>query len=127
MVKGPLSDKLEYAILEIVFRNPQADHQNYWGGWETEVRSLISDEYNQFDLLAAFKRLWNGGNGALRLTKPDNPTMRRHAIDYSGNDGDDTAFFFAGPFNAVATPAGRRYWAGIKVEKKSASMGFPRT
>ena len=123
MVKGPMADKLEYAILEIVFRNSQADHQNYWGGWETEVRALVSDYSNQFDLLAAFKWLWN--SGVLRLTKPDPPTMRRHAFDYSGDDVDDNAFFFTGPFNAIATPAGRRHWDGIKVEKKAASMGFP--
>ncbi len=124
MVKGPLSDRLEYAILEIVFGNSQADHQNYWGGWETEVRALMSDYSNQFDLLAAFKRLWNGGNGVLRLTKPDNATMRRHAFDFSGDDADDNAFFFTGPFNAVATPAGRSHWDGIKVEKKAATIGF---
>ena len=126
MVKGPMSDKLEYAILEIVFRTQQADHQNYWGGWETEVRALVPDYSNQFDLLAAFKRLWNGGSGVFRLTKPDNPTMRRHAFDYSGHDADDNAFFFTGNFNAQATLAGRSYWDGIKVEKKPTSIGFPK-
>ena len=125
MVKGPMADKLEYAILEIVFRNSQADHQNYWGGWETEVRAVVSDYSNQFDLLAAFKRLWNGGNGVLRLTKPGNATMRRHAYDYSGNDIDDNVFFFTGPFNASATPSGRSYWDGIRVEKKPPTIGFP--
>jgi hypothetical protein len=121
MVKGPLSDRLEYAILEIVFRQTKADHQNYWGGWETEVRALVPDYSDTQDLLAAFKRLWTGG--VLRLTKPDN--AGRHAHDYSGNNADDDIFFFTGGFNAVLTPAGRSYWDGIRVQKKSASIGFP--
>jgi len=84
----------------------------------------VSDYSNMFDLLAAFKRLWNGGNGVLRLTKPNNAS--RHAYDYSGNDADDSDFFFTGNFNAVATPAGRSYWDGIRVSKTRATIGFPK-
>lgn len=120
MVNGPLADKLEYAILEVVFRNSEANHQDSFGGWETQVQALVPDYSNQADLRDAFKRLWDGGD--LRLTKPD--TMRRHAFDYSGHETDDSGFFFTGPFNAKATATGRKYWDGIKIEKKKASIGF---
>jgi len=124
MIREPLSDRLEYAILEIVSRY-NADHQNYWGGWETSVRAIVPDYCQQSDLLGAFKRLWK--NRALYLTKPDNLTRKRHAFYYPGDPADDEKFFFDSSlgFNAKLN-VGRRYWDGIRVEKKTAIIGFPR-
>lgn len=125
MIKGPLADRLEYAILEVVFHS-NGDHQTYWGGWETQIRHLVSDYANQLDLLAAFKRLWQ--RGVLRLTKPHNPTMRHRAFGYSGRDADDHAFFFIGNFNAEATPEGRSYWDRPKeVKPNGTKFGFPQS
>jgi hypothetical protein len=125
MIKGPLSDRLEYAIFDTVSRASTADHQNDWSGWEASVKLLVPDYSQPPDLLAAFKRLWNGG--VLRLTKPDNPTRQRHALDYSGDPADDEKFFFdpSFGFNAVLTDAGRSYWDGVRGEKKSTAVGFP--
>jgi len=126
MIRGPLSDRLEYAILEIVSGASNADHQNYWGGWETSVRPLVRDYSDPKDLLGAFKRLRE--NGVLCLTKPDNLARKRHGFDYSGSPADDEKFFLDSSlgFNAVLTDAGRSYWNRIRVEKKSATIGFPR-
>jgi hypothetical protein len=123
MIKGPLPDRLEYAILKIVAASPYDYHQNHWGGWESEVGQQVLD-CTRTELLAPFKRLWNGGSGALRLTKPD--TTHRHALDYSGDEADEEAFFFTGQFNAVLTAPGRSYWGGLRLEKKKAAIGFNR-
>ena len=90
MVKGPLSDRLEYAVLEIVILNPsEATHQDHWGGWELSVRSRVP-AFATGDLLSAFRRLWR--KGVLRLSKPD--LLQRNAEEYSGDETDDDRFFF---------------------------------
>lgn len=123
MVKGPLADRLEYAILEIVFWNPsEATHQDHWSDWQTAVRKVVPEFRDAADLKSAFKRLWNWG--LLRLTKPDK--LRCHAYEYSGNEGDDEWFFFPGPFNASITDEGRSYWDGIRVDRPAGTIGFLR-
>jgi len=121
MIYGPLPDRLEYAILKIVAGSLDDHHQNDWDGWESEIGTLVPDG-TRSELLAAFQRLWNGGNGALDLTKPD--TVQSHGLNYSGDPADDEAFFFSGRFHAVLTPAGRSYWSRLRVEKKKAAIGF---
>jgi hypothetical protein len=98
---GQLSHRIEHAICEIVSRASSTDHQNDWSGWEASVKLFVPDYSQPRDLLAAFKRLWDGGHGVLILTKPDNPTVCRHAFAYAGGGSDDDEFFFSGPFNAV--------------------------
>lgn len=106
MAEGPLSERLEFAILEIICRNPsEATHQDHWGGWSIAVRRRVP-EFADADLLAAFRRL--SKRDVLRLTKPD--SQRRHAHDYSGNEADDDGFFFVGPYNATITDEGRSVW-----------------
>ena len=113
MVETPLSQRLEYAILRIVCRNPSdARHQDYWGEWGTSVKAIVP-EFGNADLLAAFKRLWK--RGVLRLTKAD--SQRYHAQQYSGNEADDDAFFFTGDFNASITDEGRSYWDSTEAPK----------
>src|ERR1039458_2025307 len=95
MVEAPLSERLEYAILEIVCNNPaQATHQDSWGGWSASIRHRVP-AFADADLLAGFRRLWK--RGVLRLTKPD--TQRRHALDHSSNEQDDAGIFFTGAVN----------------------------
>ena len=106
MVEAPLSERLEYAILEIVCRNPsEGIHQSHWGEWRTSIQQRVP-EFVDAALLAAFKRLWK--RGVLRLTKPD--SQRLHASEYSGNETDDVCFFFTGQFNASITDEGRSVW-----------------
>jgi hypothetical protein len=113
MVEAPLSERLEYAILEIVCRDrSESTHQDDWGGWCTAVRQR-APEFVSADLLAAFRRLWR--RGALRLTKPDSEC--RHAYDYSGNETDNEDFFFVGTFNATITDEGRSVWNNAEEPK----------
>ncbi len=106
MVGPPLSERLEYAILKIVYRDPSdAKHQDSWGTWEASVRVDVP-VFATADLLSAFKRLWK--RGVIRLTKPD--FQRYHALEYSGRESDDNEFFYRGPFNATITDEGRSHW-----------------
>jgi hypothetical protein len=103
LAETPLSDRLEYAILEIVCRNPsEARHQDYWGAWAAAVRDTVP-AFVDADLRAAFKRL--GKRGVLRLTKPDSQLY--NATEYSSNETEDARFFHDGPFNASITDEGR--------------------
>lgn len=113
MAEAPLSERLEYAILEMVYWNPSdARHQDDWGAWAATVRRSVPD-FVDADLLAAFRRLWK--QGILRLTKPD--ALRYHASEYSDKQGDDNAFFFTGPFNASVTDEGRSHWDRIEAPR----------
>jgi hypothetical protein len=112
MINGPLPHRLEYAILEIVAGSSYGYHQNHWTGWENEVRRRVPD-WIRCELLAAFKRLWNCGNGALDLTNSDD-----HPHYYSGDQADDIVFFFVGQLNAVLTPHGLSYWAFSELRRK---------
>lgn len=113
MAEAPLSELLEYAILQIVNRNlSEARHQDYWGNWAEAVRLNVPDFVNA-DLLSAFKRLRK--QGILRLTKPDSQSY--HASEYSGKEADDMAFFFTGFFNASITDEGRSYWDRAEAPK----------
>jgi hypothetical protein len=106
MPQYSLSERLEYAILQIVCRDrSDAKHQDSWGGWATFVRASVT-EFAGADLLSAFKRLWK--RGVIRLTKPD--FQRYHASEYSGSESDDDEFFYRGPFNATITDEGRSHW-----------------
>jgi len=121
MGKDVLADRIEYAILEIVFRSAEADYQESMGGWRNAVAVFVTQGFSQSDLRDAFKRLWR--RGALDLTKPD--TVRRHATAYSEEGMDDEHFFYAGLFNARATSEGRAYWNRIKEEPSGGTIGFP--
>ena len=114
MIKGSRAERLEYAILETVVSIFKGRQQDSWGGWATQViaRGLDQSSFDQPDLLSALKRLWK--RGFLRLTKPD--TQRREAYRYSGNEADDSQFFFHGTFNADITDEGRAYWDAIRFE-----------
>lgn len=112
MVKGPLADRLEYGILEIVMGYRDGTHQASWVVWLNSVGKLVPDFIHDVDLKAAFKRLWKGG--IVRLSKA--AEGRYHGFDYSGNESADEAFFFITEFNVTITDDGRRYWDGIKTE-----------
>ena len=121
MVKGPLADRLEYAILQVVmgWQGTVRALQDSWGGWENRVREHVPD-VTVPDLKSAFKRL--GKRDIARLTKPD--SLRRNAYQYSGNDSDDAAFFFTGPFNVDITNDGVSYWDSIRTETIGNPIGF---
>ncbi len=113
MSDAALSDRLEYAILEIVFWNPsKANHQDYWGDWCQSIRKFVPD-FTDADLLDAFKRLWK--QNVVRLTKVGS----HHADEYSGNESDDNWFFFRDPFRASITPEGRKHWNNLLPPKTS--------
>ena len=117
IINAPLPDRLEYAILQILAGSPFGHCQNDLDSWEKEVGRLVPD-CTGLELLAAFKRLWHGGEGALDLIKAEK-TERRY---YSGDQVDD-AFFLNGQFSAILTPSGRTYWEFIRVKKQRASTG----
>jgi hypothetical protein len=125
MVKGPLADRLNYAILDTIDsieRNfSRTGHQDSWPGWESSAKKRVP-EFRYLELLSAFKRLRNAG--IIRLSKPDNATKIFDAHEYSGNDADDDSFFFTGPFNAFITDEGRSYWDGLKDKKSGGPIGF---
>lgn len=112
MVKGPLPDRLEFAILQIVM-SFNGKHQNSWGEWSSAV-SRVSDLADGAELKAAFTRLWKHGN--LRLTKWHVDAMCD--IEYSGKEQDDSAFFFTGNFNAIITDEGRSYWGKLNLPQR---------
>ena len=92
-----LSEKLESAILKIVMLDRSVGrHQNYWGEWESSIRSSVPT-LTPSDLVSAFKRLWQ--RGYIRLSKPN--SHEYHAIDYS--DVEEDSFFYEGNFNASIT------------------------
>lgn len=111
MVDAPLPDRIDYAILAVVFRTQDEEHQCNWSDWEIEIRALVHDYSSPDDLLAAFRRMWCGG--MIHLTRLDSEQGR--AIDYSGHDTNDESFFLVGPFTAIGTPAGGSCWDGIKM------------
>ena len=112
MVKGPLADRLECAILEIIMGYRDGTYQASWGVWLNSVGRLVPDLLHDADLKAAFKRLWKGR--IVRLSKA--AKGRYHGFDYSGNESADEAFFFIAEFNVTITDDGRRYWDGIKMK-----------
>jgi hypothetical protein len=122
MVIGPLPDRLEYAILEIVMASADSTHQDSWGNWQNSVSPLVPDWVSS-DLKSAFKRLWK--DGLLSLLK----YVEGRRAEYSGNEQDDDAFFLIGPFIATITDEGRRHW-GVPVQRemereRSRSMSIP--
>jgi hypothetical protein len=120
VVMGPLPDRVQFAILDIIFRNPaNAQHRDRLDGWRTRVRYLVPGDFIiDADLLDAFKVLWKAG--LLDLTKPDNAAKVRQAQYYSGDDADDQAFFYSGPFDTVATQEGRSHWVRIQADQAPA-------
>ena len=112
MVKGPLADRIEYGILEIIMGHKDGTHQATWSEWLNSVGKLVPDLVHDADLKAAFKHLWKGG--IVRLSKA--AAGRYHGFDYSGNESADEAFFFIAEFNVTITDDGRKYWDRIKRE-----------
>ena len=120
MIQGPLAERLEYAILEIVMQM-NGEHQDHWGRWEHMVsarcgKRLIDPE----ELKNAFVGLHS--TGIVELTKPDG--MRRDAFRYSRDLAADEKYFFLGRFNVDITSKGRSYWAGIEQAGKTGRVGF---
>ncbi|MBN9663444.1 MAG: hypothetical protein J0H49_34915 [Acidobacteria bacterium] len=103
-----LSDKIDYAILALVFRTIDEEYEAPWNEWERAIRTLVAGSVYRRDLLAALVRMWNGG--MIQLAKPDGPT-------YSGLAADDDAFFFSGRFKAIGTVAGGACWDGFIFER----------
>jgi hypothetical protein len=112
MVQGPLADRIECAILEIIMGYRDGTYQASWGVWLNSVGRLVPDLVHDADLKAAFKRLWEGR--IVRLSKA--VKGRYHGLNYSGNESADEAFFFFAEFNVTITDDGRRYWDGIKMK-----------
>jgi len=113
MMKGPLSLRLEYAVLETLSNYGEDGYvQRSWHSWMEEVsaRGIPPGEFQRHDLLAAFKRLRR--KNALQLIKPDGQYQR--AFEYSGDELDDDKFFFAGRFGTTLTDQGRLYWNLIR-------------
>jgi hypothetical protein len=110
-VKRTLSEKLEYALLQVVMgpNATEGTHQDYWGEWENRVRNHVPERFKPDDLKDAFKRLHR--KDWLNLSKgyPAQP--------YSGNDTDDPVFFFSDFLTATVTPEGRSQWDRLQVEK----------
>ncbi|MGJ5814458.1 hypothetical protein [Paludibaculum fermentans] len=115
----PLSDRIDYAILAVVFRTPDEEHQGDWHDWEDAIQAILGAEANVRELLSAFKRLWNGG--MIHLSKPDD--AEPHGTAYSGEDGDDEAFFLTGPFTAIGTPGGGDCWDAITIQWPREDIG----
>lgn len=113
-----LPERIDYAILAIVFRSEHEKYECDWRDWEIEIRVLVEDYSNPRDLLAAFKRLWYGG--MIHLTRLDE---QAHILDYSGDDAGDEEFFQTGPFTVIGTPAGGSCWDGIRMRWQSRSTG----
>ncbi|HXS94141.1 MAG TPA: hypothetical protein VN736_06010 [Candidatus Limnocylindrales bacterium] len=112
MVKGPLPDRLEFAILQIVMSFGGGKHQASWGEWGNSVRRLVHDLTDDAELKAAFKRLWK--RGTLQLWKYSGG----QPWDYSGSEEDDEGFFFIGPFGATITEEGRSHWGKLNVPQR---------
>ena len=119
MVKGPITERIGYAVLEIISGHKDGTHQASWGRWLSSVGNLVPDLLHDADLLEAFKRLWK--TGIVRLSKA---AGGYHGFDYSGKESADEAFFFIAQFNVTITDEGRRYWEGIKVKAGSRTTGF---
>jgi len=77
-------------------------YQDYWGGWEQQVRAKVPD-VAQPDLLSAFKRLARAYK--ITLAKHEN---RRTAIPYTGEES-DSDFFLTERFSADITDEGKTY------------------
>jgi TIR domain len=113
MVKGPLPDRLEFAILQIVM-SVGGKHQNFWGDWANAVRRLVPDLLDIAELQAAFTRL--SKRGYLSLTKWN--TNAQRDIEYSGNEQDAASFFYGGTFGATITAEGRGYWGKLNLPQR---------
>jgi hypothetical protein len=111
MLEGPLADRLEYAILQIVVGSRDGSHHSSWGEWRNDVLRLLPDFSNDASFRVAFKRLWK--RNYIRLSKADDG--RYHGVEYSGNEQDDNLFFFIASFDATITDEGRSYWDGMRV------------
>src|SRR6185437_1725368 len=96
MVKGPLPDRLEFAILQIVMSIGGGKHQNHWGGWHNEVQRLVPDLAQGVELQAAFTRLWK--RKLLSLSKWS--TNDNLHVEFSGQQRDESQFFYTGTFGA---------------------------
>jgi hypothetical protein len=115
MVKGPLPNRLEFAILQIMMTVRDGTHQASWGPWANDVSRLVPDLASQPELKAAFTRLWR--HGYLRLTKWSVHDMQH--VEYSGQEQDDSLFFFTGDFMATITDEGRSYWGTLNAPTRN--------
>lgn len=91
--------KIRDAIMEIVTEHGGCAQFSV-GEWANRLGNKGVNEFENRDVVAAFKELFR--DGLLYLTKADKE--RLHASEYSGNSSDDSAFFYIGTFNAVTYP-----------------------
>lgn len=110
MPKPTLPQRLEFAILQIVMNFKPAVHQATWGQWHNEVSARIPELGDPDELKAAFTRL--SKHGYLQLSKWSNNTA--NFVTYSGDEQQQTFFFFNGDFRAAITDTGRAHWANIQ-------------
>jgi hypothetical protein len=79
MIRGPLPDRLEFAILQIVMKFSDGRHQTSWGSWRNEVTAQVPDLTGD-ELKAAFTRLWRHHHISLSKWTPNNMSF----VEYSG-------------------------------------------
>ena len=108
MIRGPLPDRVEYAILDIIMRT-NGSHQGSWAEWTNSAVSLVAD-LNDAEFEAAFNRLRKRGiilllNGSGRY----NPTT----------DEDSSLFFYTDRFKAIITDEGRSHWGHLKANLRN--------
>lgn len=120
MIQGPLRERVEYAVLEIVMQM-NGQHQDKWVRWHHMVSIRCGEKrLESADLKEALVGLHTAG--IVNLTKPDG--LQREAFRYSADLGDDEQYFFRGQFNVDITSKGRAYWTEVEQTRKSGRVGF---
>jgi hypothetical protein len=108
MIRGPLPDRIEYAILDIIMRT-NGSHQGSWAEWTNSALSLVAD-LDDAEFEAAFNRLRKRSiilllNGSGRY----NPTTEE----------DISLFFYTDRFKAIITDEGRSHWGHLKANLRN--------
>src|ERR1035438_1515118 len=108
MIRGPLPDRIEYAILDIIMRT-KGSHQGSWAEWTNSAVSLVAD-LDDAEFEAAFNRrrkrsiiLLSTGSGRY------NPTPEE----------DSSLFFYTNTFRAIITDEGRSHWGHLKANLRN--------
>ena len=115
---------MEYAILETVINfGENGGLEAFWSGWQSQMRGrgIGEAELAQYDdLKGAFKRIWKKKYVLLEKFDP----QKQEFCDYSGNDVDDSKFFFWDRFKVkITNEEGRKYWDSIREEAR-VPIGF---
>jgi hypothetical protein len=117
-MSNALSDRIEFAILEIITGSKQDEdiHGATFGDWKTAVNRTVPELQKTGDLLAAFRRLRK--QDVIDLWKHD-AAAEDNKSRYSGRVGDDSLFFWHGPFSATITDEGRRHLDRLKTSQRN--------